>query len=142
MKIKLLHILVIFIMIAGGKSSVLAQSKVKSSTSEDREKNDIVHITDHKSFAVTFKGDQFYSWLTKQTPKNKYLQSSLEIENLQYSNEWNRRVDNPKFNSNLYAEQIDYQIKPRKHYGIDVNYELYMYFKYFEERHEILLSKT
>ena len=130
MKIKLLHVLVIFIMIAGGKSSVLAQSKVKSSNTTDHKKNDIVHITDHKSFAVTFKGDQFYSWLTKQIPKNKYLQSSLEIENLQYSNEWNRRVDNPKFNSDLYAQQIDYQIKPRKHYGIDVNYELYMYFKY------------
>jgi hypothetical protein len=141
MKIKLLCIIVVFFMIAGGNTSVLAQNKVKSTNEVDDKKNDIIHITDHKSFEVTFNDDQFYGWLKKQIPKRRYLQSSLEIENLQYSSEWNRRVGNPEFDSNLYVEQIDYQIKPKKHYGIDVNYKLFMYFKFFEEKYEKLLTR-
>jgi hypothetical protein len=69
MKIKLLCIIVVFFMIAGGNTSVLAQNKVKSTNEADDKKNDIIHITDHKSFEVTFNDDQFYGWLKKQIPK-------------------------------------------------------------------------
>lgn len=142
MKMKLPYILVIFMMIAIGNTTALAQNKVKNSNTTNGKKKDVVHITDHKSFKVTFNDDRFHSWLTKQKPKSKYLQSSLEIENLQYTSEWNRRVGNPEFDSDLYVEHIDYQIKPKRHYGIDVNYKLYMYFKYFEEKHEKILIKS
>ena len=141
MKIKLLYILVVFISIAGGNISILAQNKPNNSKSTDGKKNDIVHITDHKNFEVTFNDGNFHNWLTKQLPKSKYLQSSLEIKNLQYTSEWNRRVGNPEFDSDLYVQHIEYQIKPKKHYGIDVNYKLFMYFKFFEEKYEELLTR-
>ena len=142
MKNKLLYIFVFFLTIIGENSSILAQKVSESSNSTTIEKNDIVYITDNKSFEVTFKGEHFYKWMKKQTPKHKYLQSSLEIENMQYASEWNRRVGNPKYDSNKYVQHIDYQIKPKLHYGIDVNYELYMYFIFFEEKYEKLLIKS
>jgi len=142
MNIKYQVLLSILLFSVCGGFSVSAQDISTSKISKVRSKSDIILITDHKSFKVTFKDGQFYSWLTKQSPKKKYLQSSLEIKNLQYATEWNRRVDNPKYNSDLYTQLIDYQIKPKKHYGIDVNYELYMYFKFFEEKHEKLLINS
>ena len=142
MKNKLLFIFVFFLTIIGENSSILAQKVSESSNSTTREKNDIVYITDNKSFEVTFKGEHFHKWMKKQTPKHKYLQSSLEIENMQYASEWNRRVGNPKYDSNKYVQHIDYQLKPKLNYGIDVNYELYMYFIFFEEKYEKLLIKS
>jgi len=124
-----------------GNYSISAQTVSKNNNLTTVKKSDIVYITDHKSFEVTFRGEQFYIWLKKQSPKHKYLQSSLEIENMQYANEWNRRVGNPEFDSNMYVQQIDYQIKPKLHYGMDVNYELFMYFKFFEEKYEKLLIR-
>ena len=141
MKIKPLFILIILMAVIGGSSSISAQTVSQNSNSAAVKKSDIVYITDHKSFEVTFKGEQFYKWLKKQSPKHKYLQSSLEIENMQYADEWNRRVGNPKYNSNMYVQQVDYQIKPKLHYGMDVNYELFMYFKFFEEKYEKLLIR-
>ncbi len=141
MKIKPLFILIILMAVIGGSSSISAQTVLKNSISTTEKENNIVYITDHKSFEVTFKGEQFYKWLKKQSPKHKYLQSSLEIENMQYASEWNRRVGNPKFDSDIYVQHVDYQIKPKLHYGMDVNYELYMYFKYFEEKYEKLLIR-
>ncbi len=142
MKIKPLFIFIILMAVIGGSSSISAQTVSKNSNSTTIKKNDIVYITDNKSFEVSFKGEQFYKWLKRQSPKHKYLQSSLEIENMQYANEWNSRVGNPKYDSNMYVQHIDYQIKPKLHYGMDVNYELYMYFKFFEEKHEKLLVKS
>ena len=142
MKLKLVYILLLLVFVACGSSSNSTSDVEIKSKSSVTKKKDIVHITDHKTFETTFKADQFYSWLAKQSPKNQFLQSSLEIENLQYAMEWNRRVDNSDFDSNLYTHQINYQIQPKKHYGMDVNYELYMYFKFFEETHEKLLTNS
>lgn len=121
-----------FFLILCGNFSVSAQNVMTKDTS-------IIHITDNNHLSVTFKNDQFYDWLAKQSPKHKYLSSSLEIENLQYVTEWNKRVGNIEYDANLYTQQIDYKIKPRLHYGLDVNYKLYMYFKFFEEKYEKLL---
>ncbi len=100
-------------------------------------------ITNNDNFTVTFQDKGFYDWLQKQPSKNKFLRSTLEIANLQYVTEWNRRVDLPdQYDKNLYTQKIHYKIYPKKHYGLDTNYELYMYFKFFEQKHENLLSQN
>jgi hypothetical protein len=40
-------------------------------------------------------------------------------------------------NNDLYDNYIDY--KPNTDYGIDINYRLYYYFRYFEEKNHIKL---
>ncbi len=125
-----------------GASTSTKKEKKTASTSPTNATPEKIHITNNDNFDVTFEDVGFYNWLAKQSPKSEFLRSSLEITNLQYVTEWNRRVDTPeKYDNELYKKKINYKIHPKKHYGLDVNYELYMYFKFFEEKHEMLLNK-
>lgn len=72
----------------------------------------------------------FNAWLITQPPKGYYGLSYLETRNRQYVTEYNHRVFAPGFNKNLYVQQINYN--PSISYGLEVNYLLYNYFKYFE----------
>lgn len=101
---------------------------------------DTIQITDHKYFDITFYETGFNRWLEKQEPMSEFYESSLEIKNMQYVDEWNRRVANPSiYNPELYNQRIEYKINPRKRYGLEVNYKLYQYFIFFEQKHEQLL---
>jgi hypothetical protein len=104
------------------------------------QEGDIVHITDHKNFDITFHEPGFNKWLAKQESITDFYESSLEFENLQYVHEWNRRVAHPEaYDHHLYNQHINYKIIPGKRYGLEVNYKLYQYFRYFELKHESLL---
>ena len=139
------HFLALFIVLF----FVISCSSLATSTSAATTKptqvtpvNETIHITNNEGFDVVFKDKGFYAWLDNQTSKKNFYESTLEIQNSQYVAEWNRRVANPNmYDSNLYSHTINYEIKPKKRYGLDVNYELFMYFKFFEERHEKLLEK-
>lgn len=72
----------------------------------------------------------FNAWLITQPPKGYYGLAYLETRNRQYVAEYNYRVYAPGFNKNLYVQEINYE--PNISYGIEVNYLLYNYFKYFE----------
>jgi len=122
-------------------SSLHAQNKTSYNYVSKPQKNNTIRITDNKKLNFTFIDNGFSDWLKHQKPQRHFYQSSLEIINLQYVNEWNKRVDNISFNSQLYTQHINYQLRSKIHYGMDINYELYMYFKYFEKKHEILLQR-
>ncbi len=139
------HILALFIVlffVLSCSSGTTATSIVTTNTTQVTPVIETIHITNNEGFDVVFKDSGFYAWLNKQEPKKNFYESSLEIQNSQYVAEWNNRVANPKmYDSNLYSHTINYEIKPNKRYGLDVNYELFMYFKFFEEKHEKLLKK-
>jgi len=63
----------------------------------------------------------FESFLTLQKSKDFYSRSFLKAKNIVYVNEWN---------SNLHGDRIGYDAK--MDYGIDIEYKLYMYFKYIQ----------
>ncbi|VAV86151.1 hypothetical protein MNBD_BACTEROID02-1823, partial [hydrothermal vent metagenome] len=49
--------------------------------------------------------------------------------------EWNYRVTQPLlYNTNLYEQEINYS--PHIDYGIEVNYKLFMYFKFFQQKYK------
>ena len=76
----------------------------------------------------------FQNWLVTQRPMWYYSLNILENRNRYYVLEWNRRVQNPQlFNSNLYFQFIDYD--PAIEYGLEVNYMLYMYFEFFQQKY-------
>ncbi|MDH7445812.1 DUF6146 family protein [Aquimarina sp. 2201CG14-23] len=76
----------------------------------------------------------FNGWLATQNPRGYYTEQYLEIRNRQYVVEYNQRVLQPqRFNPNLYLQTINYE--PNVHYGYEVNYLLYNYFLFFEQRY-------
>ena len=76
----------------------------------------------------------FESWLVTQPPMWYYTNSNLAIRNYMMVVEWNLRVQQPfRYDPMLYELEIDY--RPTIDYGIEVNYLLYMYFKFFQQKY-------
>lgn len=77
----------------------------------------------------------FNQWLQTQRPMWYYTENVLENRNRYYVYEWNLRAMNPAvWNPNLYMQIIDYQSNIR--YGLEVNYMLYMYFEFFQQKYK------
>ena len=76
----------------------------------------------------------FESWLVTQFPMTYYSNETLAVRNYMMVVEWNIRVMQPlRYDPMLYELTIDY--KPNIDYGIEVNYMLYMYFKFFQKKY-------
>lgn len=77
----------------------------------------------------------FNSWLIgRAKPQGFYSQQYLEIRNRLWVTTWNNRVLNPsQYNPQLYEATVDYQ--PQIDYGYEVNYKLYYYFVYFQQKY-------
>lgn len=70
-------------------------------------------------------------------PVEFYTQDYLEVKNNFYVIEWNIRATNPFRYGDLYGNQIDYFVYID--YGMEVNYLLYNYFKFFERKYRVRL---
>jgi hypothetical protein len=67
-------------------------------------------------------------------PMSFYSESSLELKNQFYVTTWNYRARNLlRFDPNIYENVIDYD--SNIHYGLEVNYKLYNYFKFVEHKY-------
>ncbi len=67
--------------------------------------------------------------LTRSKPMGYHSENYLEIKNQFYVSIWNSRVLNSlNYNPNIYESTINYD--PNTHYGLEVNYKLYNYFKF------------
>ena len=81
----------------------------------------------------------FEVFLATQQPKEFYSQSTLKIKNTQMVAVWNSRYHQPmQYNPAIYEVNIYYD--PATGYGLDVEYTLYMFFRFMEKEHNIKLS--
>jgi uncharacterized protein YcfL len=72
-------------------------------------------------------------------PMSYYSIAYLENKNRLYVYTWNDRARNPtKYNPNIYENLIDYDANTK--YGLEVNYKLYWYFKFAEQKYKMKLS--
>lgn len=80
----------------------------------------------------------FESWLATQKPVDYYSNEYLRTWNIRYVTEWNYL-----YNSGRYPEYIGSYVDYRSDtdYGIDLNYRLYQYFQFFENKYKISLVK-
>ena len=78
----------------------------------------------------------FDKWLLNKPSRNFYSNDYYNVKNRLYVAEWNLRYMMAN-NDGLYENYIEYN--PRIDYGIDINYKLYYFFKYFEETNHISL---
>lgn len=98
--------------------------------------SDTVKIAnDSLEYEVIIIDPGFSSWLAgRARPRGYFEESYFEIKNRIYVAEWNRRAMLPmQYNPNLYEMQINYE--PTIHYGYEVNYLIYNYFIYFQNRY-------
>jgi len=112
----------------------------KTSTPENKtiqvKKGDTVRLSsDKQEYEVIIIEPGFGSFLVSRAqPKGYYSQNYMEMRNFRYVQEWNSRVLQPgRFDSNLYEMNINY--RQDIDYGYDVNYKLYNYFLFFQNRY-------
>ena len=97
---------------------------------------DTIKITSDKTeYEIIIIEPGFNVWLnTTARPEGFYNQTYLENKNIFYVQAWNSRVLRPqRYNPNLYEMQIDY--RQNIDYGYEVNYKLYNYFIYFQNKY-------
>ncbi|MRX39812.1 hypothetical protein GJU43_11050 [Flavobacterium sp. LC2016-23] len=121
--------------------TIIACSTAKTNVSEpvnmDVALNDTVRIAnDSLEYEVIIIDNGFSTWLASRAyPRNYYSQSYLESKNILYINEWNNRVLQPqRYNPGLYEMNINYN--PAINYGYEVNYLIYNYMIYFQNRYK------
>lgn len=78
----------------------------------------------------------FESYLITQPPMNFYSVDYYKQWNYRYVLEWNNRYRTGP-NQELYENEIFYEY--RTEYGLELEYKLYNYFQFFEQKHNIKL---
>lgn len=125
---RLLSLLLVFsIMLSCGTTQKVA--------SEQESDDKVVIKNEELEYEIIIIEPGFNSWLATQQPQSFFSQSTLEIRNNRWVIEWNSRVLQPnRFNPKLYEMQIDY--KAHIDYGMEVNYMLFQYFTYFQQKYK------
>ncbi|VXB70440.1 conserved exported hypothetical protein [Flavobacterium sp. 9R] len=100
-------------------------------------KGDTIRIAnDSLEYEVIIIDPGFSTWLNSiALPRGYYSQFYLENKNRFYITEWNNRAQQPlRFDPNLYEMTINYD--PQINYGYEVNYLIYNYMIYFQNRYQ------
>ena len=79
----------------------------------------------------------FESFLQMQPSMDYYSQQYYEHWNYRYVTEWNNRHNQPLQYGDLYETYIDY--RDGINYGLELNYRLFYYFRFFEKEHGVKL---
>ena len=111
------------------------KSAMKGDTNSSMTENDTVRIAnDSLEYEILIIEPGFNSWLVSQQPRGYYGLNYLEIKNQFFVSEYNQRVFNSqRYPSELYPQQINYDYNTD--YGYEVNYLLYNYFVYFQQKY-------
>ncbi|GGE28779.1 DUF6146 family protein [Psychroflexus planctonicus] len=110
------------------------QKKVASTEKSAQEVDTIVIENDSLEYKLIVLEVGFYSWLQTQKPRGYHSQRYMELKNRNYVNEYNLRARNAEYyDPELYPFQIKYSSDID--YGYEVNYLLFHYFLFFEEKY-------
>jgi hypothetical protein len=91
---------------------------------------------DSMEYRLIILAPGFDSWLATKPSKEFYSNEYYEQKNRLYVAEWNHRYLSIQ-NNDLYDNYIEYKLNTD--YGININYKLYYYFRYFEETNHVKL---
>ena len=100
----------------------------------------VVIANEKLEYEIIIIDQGFTSFLnTVARSKEYYSESYLKNKNRIYVNVWNSRARNPqRFSSSIYENIIEYL--PNEDYGLDVNYKLFWYFKFAEQKYKMKLN--
>jgi Family of unknown function (DUF6146) len=124
-------IYILFILLALCQSEAFGQKKGGAhNTAVDTLSADSVE------YELTIIDPGFDTWLLTKPNKEYLSKNYYEYMNRLYVAEWNYRYLSNKSHGE-YDSYVEYD--PNTDYGLDINYRLYYYFKYFEEQHNTKL---
>lgn len=108
-------------------------------SSEEKEQP-VVIANDSLEYEITIIDPGFTAYLAGTAfPPGYYSQNYLENRNRVFVTTWNFRAQNPaRFNPNIYETFIDYL--PTVNYGYDVNYKLFNYFLFAQQKYRMSLN--
>jgi hypothetical protein len=111
------------------------QKQDNEDVESSKTKNDTIRIAnDSLEYEIIIIEPGFDAWLATQRPRGYYNQNFLEQRNVLFVTIYNQRVLSPfQYNPNLYQQQINYN--SNVDYGYEVNYLLYNYFLYFQQKY-------
>lgn len=109
-----------------GTKQVFKDSKVNTDT--------IRIANDSLEYEIVIVEPGFNAWLASQRPRGYFGLNYLDQRNDFYIIIYNMRVNDPMgFDPNLYPFRINYEMDVD--YGYEVNYLLYHYFLFFEDKY-------
>ncbi|MDP2068435.1 MAG: DUF6146 family protein [Lutibacter sp.] len=127
----------VFYYMAIGLLIAACSSTTKTATQNTDTSQEVVRIAnDSLEYEIIIMDIGFETYLnTIAKPMNFYSQEYYENKNRFYVTEWNIRALNPlRYRKDIYENQIDYDFNVD--YGIEVNYKLYNYFKFVENKYK------
>jgi len=123
----------IFLILIAFASCDSSKSVVKEAKATEVASDTLRIANDSLEYEILIIEPGFNVWLRTQPPKGYYGQTFLEAKNRLFVTEYNFRVRNFQlFDRNLYEQEINYEF--HIDYGLEVNYLLYNYFTYFQQR--------
>lgn len=125
-------VLLLFFFFCGSKP---INYKFKKNNSNITVTDSIAIVHKDTNYEIIIIDAGFNIWLQSMAKaRNYYSQSYLEISNRNFVTNWNIKVNqSSKNNEDLYIMNIDYD--SNTNYGYEVNYLLYNYFIYFQEKY-------
>lgn len=95
-------------------------------------------IAEDEEYEAIVFAPGFETFLATQQPKEFYSEATLKAKNAPMVAEWNYRYRQPlRYDPNIYEEEIIYDSNTE--YGLEVEYTLYMFFKFMEKQHKMSL---
>jgi len=130
---KIIGILVLSVMMYACGSSSLKNPQTKK-------EEPVVIANDSLEYEVIIFDIGFNNYLASQArPIGYYSQNYLENWNVIYVTNWNIRAQNPtRYNQDIYQNVIDYSSSID--YGMDVNYKLFNYFQFAQQKYKMRLD--
>lgn len=115
------------------------KSAMSSKASDTEQVLDTIRIAnDSLDYEIFILDLGFKNWLVTQPPRGYYSLNFMRNKNIQFVAEFNFRVQNyQQYDPNLYLYPINYEAN--KDYGYEVNYMLYNYFIFFQQKYKQVL---
>ena len=128
-----LRLIILSLLIISCSSSPLKNSR------KQKEKP-VVIANDSLEYEIIILDVGFTLYLnTIARPMNYYSKNYLENKNNIYVTNWNMRALNPsRFDSSIFENVIEYN--PQVNYGLEVNYKLFNYFQFAQQKYKIRLD--
>lgn len=93
----------------------------------------------NRQYEATVLDGGFDSFLATQKSKDFYSINMLKARNTYLVSEWNYRCGQPTlYDPKVYEQKIDYEA--HIDYGLDVEYTLYMFFKFMAEKEGVVIG--
>jgi hypothetical protein len=135
MKLKSYHILIGILLCVIGCDALKKPKTFQLDKDANATYDTIEIVNESLEYEIIIIEVGFNAWLTTQRPRGFYSQNYLENRNQFYVREYNSRHSEPqRFNPDLYPLRIDYFSDVD--YGYEVNYLLYHYFLFFQQRYD------